>query len=116
MIPKRTSSPKMGIREDPRYRSASYMQHVRGYECALSGQGDHICRGRIEAHHVRLGTDGAASTKPSDFWCIPVCAFGHSVIHSGGEHTAQTKYGLDFKAIAKVIWWRSPHKVKYERD
>lgn len=57
-LPKRRRRPKMGVRKPSQVRCAAHLKWVRGHFCAVKGLNGHVCRGRIEAAHVRSGTDG----------------------------------------------------------
>jgi len=105
---------KMGMRKNPRIRSAGHLQFVRGFVCAAFGKAGHECEGKTEAHHTRSGTDGAMGEKPSDKWAIPACRLLHQEIHDKGEETTERKYGIVFKAIAEQLWRVSPHRGKAE--
>lgn len=97
------------------WRSHSYLQHVRTFECIAAGRGTVACEGKIQAHHVRAGTDGGAQHKPSDWWCVPLCALHHRLVD--GINCSQEKFDrdhkLDSKAIAEGIWKRSPHYKRW---
>lgn len=113
-LPQRRKKPKMGTRDDGRIRSNGHLQWVRlQWECAAAGHGN--CNGKIQAAHVRKGTDGGLGVKPSDCWVIPLCAAHHAEQHALGEDTFAAKYGLDLHATAKALWRESPHRVKHER-
>ena len=82
MIPRRRKAPKMGAREEQQIRCPSHMAWVRGHECLAL---DETCSDRIEAAHVRTGTDGGMGVKPSDCYVVPLCSFHHRLQHSIGE-------------------------------
>lgn len=109
---RRRLNPKMGTREEGRVRSASHLQFVRGFVCTIFDR--HECAGKIEAHHVRLGTDGAAGVKPGDDWAVPLCSLAHRELHDMGEATFQQRFGKDLKAVAARLWRTSPHRRKVE--
>lgn len=111
-IPARRKHKALGLRSEPQIRNASHMKFVRGFECVIAGK--HECYGKIEAHHVRTGTDGGTSLKPGDNWCIPACSAAHREIHDHGELTFEMRRGVDLKAIAAALWRRSPHRHKSE--
>lgn len=79
------------------HRNPKYLEWLRGQKCAVSGQPAEC------AHHIRLGTNGGAGLKPSDYFCIPllndyhVC--GINALHVIGEETFLTRFGLDPKAL-----------------
>ena len=66
----------------------------------------------IECAHVRHGTDGGASLKPSDRWAISLCQHHHSEQHRLGELSFADKYGLDLIGLALEFATRSPHAPK----
>jgi hypothetical protein len=112
-LPKRRKAPKMGVRVKPWWRSHSYDQFVRGFECLAAGKID-ACSGHIEAAHVRHGTDGAGNEKPSDWWLVPLCWYHHQPVqHVQGELTFQAKYGIDMKAAAIGIWNKWPKRSQF---
>lgn len=112
MIPKRRKPEKLGIRQEPQIRSASHLQWIRGHECVVQC---FLCEGRIEAAHVRRGTDGGTSLKPGDNWTIPLCQSHHAGQHAVGEETFERVHKIDMKAIAKALWDKSPHRRKVEQ-
>ena len=115
MIPKRRKAPKMGVRAKPWWRSESYKQFIRGFECAVAGVKD-TCEGRIEPAHVRTGTDGCGSEKPSDWWLIPLCKHHHiGVQHNIGEPEFERQYGINMKALSWTYWNRWPRRGEYGR-
>lgn len=116
MILKRRKRERMGLREEPQYRNARYLKHVRGFQCCIAGKNGHVCEGKIEAMHVRSGTDGGMAVKPSDFWTIPGCSAAHREQHQIGEPAFERKYGISMKAIAERLWKHSRHYADYMRD
>lgn len=117
MLLRKKKRERMDVREEPWIRCPAHLAYVRRvYECSASGRPGHVCQGRMEAHHVRLGSDGAGSVKPSDSFAIPTCSGFHSEIHNQGEATTQAKHKLDFLAIAAEAWRRSPHGIAWRRD
>lgn len=110
---KRRKAPKMGLRETPQHRSPSHLKWVRGHECAaLSRNMQTGCEGKIEAAHVRIGTDGGASLKPGDNWAVPLCAGHHRLQHQWGEQTFWKWAGHDPRKLAQELWAKSPHRLK----
>lgn len=113
MIPKRRKPERMGVRASAQLRSPSHLRWVRGHFCAIAGKNGHICEGRIEAAHVRTGTDGGMGVKPSDNWSIPLCSAAHIPIqHQVGEAEFERRYGLNMKQIAQALWAKSPHRPR----
>lgn len=78
MLPARKKKPRTGLAPEGPYRSEKHKQWIRGFNCYECG-----CGGRIEAAHVRIGTDGSTSEKPSDYWCVPLCKPDHDRQHDG---------------------------------
>lgn len=115
-MPKRRKPAKLGCRETPQIRSAGHLKWIRGHECAVARDecaNYWPCRGRIEAAHVRTGTDGAMSVKPSDCWTIPLCSEHHYEQHGIGEAAFEHLFSIDMKKIAAELWRRSPHRHKH---
>ena len=63
----------------------------------------------IECAHVRKGTDGGVSLKPSDKWAISLCSCHHREQHRVGETRFERKYGIDLIAVAELFASNSPH-------
>lgn len=114
-LPRRRKPPKLGIREEPQIRCPGHLKWIRGHECSVVNSHT-ACTGRIEAAHVRMGTDGNLGTKPSDFWTIPLCSGHHAIQHNIGEIAFNRAYGINMIAIAQALWLRSPHRRKHEED
>jgi hypothetical protein len=109
MLPRRRKPEPLGLREAPQIRNSSHLRWIRGFECAVR---DAECSGRIEAAHVRTGTDGGLGVKPSDCWTIPLCTLHHRFQHDVGEAHFELDYRIDMKKIAAELWTRSPHKPR----
>jgi hypothetical protein len=62
--------------------------------------------------HVRTGTNGAMSVKPTDDWTISGCKEHHSEQHRMGEPAFEIKYGIDMKDLARAFAKASPHRAK----
>jgi len=112
---KRRRRPKMGLREPSQIRCPAHLQFVRGHECCVKGFFGHVCKGKIEAHHVRLGTDGGIGLKPSDRWAVPLCVTAHKILHDGGQITFENRWNIDLKEIAEGLAGRSPALRKQAR-
>ena len=108
ILPKRRKRPKMGVREPSQIRCAGHLAWVRGHDCAVKGLNDHVCRGVIEAAHVRTGTDGGTGIKPSDIWTLPLCSFAHWIQHRDGEAAFEREFDINLKEIAEGLARRSP--------
>ena len=137
MIPKRRTREKMGVRHSSVIRCQGHLAFVRNRMCAINGKTywgkvppesdwakldpnmdavyEHDCSNRIEAAHVRIGTDGGIGMKPSDCWTIPLCSSAHREQHKIGEAPFEKRYGIDMKKIAADLWRISPHGIKYRK-
>ena len=113
-FPKRRRREKMGLRAPSQVRCAAHLKWVRGHDCAIAGRGDHLCEGKMEAAHVRAGTDAGVGLKPSDIWAIPLCARAHRYQHQVGEGAFGRWFGIDMKTIADGLARRSPHRKKWQ--
>lgn len=112
-LPRRRKPKPLGCREAPQIRNASHLKWIRGHECSTRAP---VCMGfAIEAAHVRTGTDGGLSVKPSDCWTIPLCRHHHEQQHKLGEASFERLYGIDMRKIAEQLWKLSPHRHKSEQ-
>lgn len=59
-----------------------------------------------ECAHIRSGTDGGTSLKPSDRFCLPLCGpFGcHAWQHQIGEAEFFGRLGIDALDFAARLW------------
>lgn len=112
-IPKRRKAPKMAVQDRGPLRSDPHLQWIRGHDCSID---DRDCtyvwgvkNAGIEAAHVRSGTDGGASSKPSDYWSLPLCSFHHGWQTDHGERAFERKYKINMKEIAAALARQSPH-------
>lgn len=109
LLPKRRKPTKMGCNMPKQIRSAAHLKWIRGHECAAANPD---CQGPIEAAHVRIGTDGGTSIKPSDCWAVPLCSWHHRLQHQIGERSFENGLNLDLLEIAKALWAKSPHRLR----
>lgn len=128
MMPARKKRPKMGVRESSVIRSPGHLQWIRGHECVCAEKTypkemegvlrfiRHKCEGRIQAMHVRIGTDGGTAMKPGDNWTIPGCESAHAEQHQIGEQSFEKRYGVKMKEIAEKLWNLSPHGRKWRLE
>lgn len=115
MFLKRRKRERFNSREPEQIRSESHLQWVRGHECCIAGRPGHECRGRIESHHVREGSNGGMGLKCDDSEAVPLCADGHSLGHTMGWQSFQRAFLVNLPAIAADLWRRSPAGIKYRR-
>jgi hypothetical protein len=90
-------------------RSPAHRAWVRLHACC--GCGSYTA---IECAHVRNGTDGGTSMKPSDRWTISLCKDCHTRQHQIGEPAFEREIGKSLKALAEEFFRRSPHRRKLE--
>ena len=107
-LPKRRKPPKMGLREPSDRLCQGHLRWIRQHFCAVREVNGHECEGRIEAHHVRLGTDGGVGMKPSDHWTVPLCGTAHRSLHDKGQVSFEKLHDIDLKEIAEGLASRSP--------
>jgi hypothetical protein len=98
-------------RRSSRTKDRGYMAAVHGLPCCAEDLSP--CFGRIEAAHVRIGTDGGMGVKPSDIYTIPLCTGAHAEQHAIGEPAFARKYGIDMRRIADELARVSPHRKKW---
>ena len=72
----------------------------------------HTCEGRIEAAHVRRGTDGAMGVKPSDNYALPLCEAAHRLQHKIGEESFEMLFGISMLERAAYYWRIWLHKTE----
>lgn len=84
---------KTAWRSDP-----AHLDFVRSCPCCVPG-----CTRPSQAHHVRTAANSGMGLKPNDRLTVGLCAFHHMEIHSTGQRTFETKYGLDLMKIAKAL-------------
>ena len=93
------------IKKHERIRSPKHLKWIRSLPCVISDPV--FCSRNVQAAHVRTGTDGAMSMKPSDCWVIPLCSKHHQEQHSIGERSFEDRHLIDMKKIADDLWRRS---------
>ena len=114
-FPKRRKPKPSGIARAPRREYPAHRKHVRGFECIIDNA---MCDGSMQAAHVRIGTDGGTSLRPSDWFINPMCDGHHREQHAIGEPTFEEVYrshipkGLKSEALEFAR--RSPSYFKDE--
>jgi hypothetical protein len=83
----------MELSKHKNHRNATYLGWLRKQECVISGTKAQC------AHHIRLGTNGGSSLKPSDYFCIPLLNEYHTTglfaIHIIGEDSFLSQFRLN---------------------
>lgn len=110
-LPARRRPERMGLRTSPQVRCPAHLAWIRGHECAVNGDD---CEGRIEAAHVRGGTDGGLGKKPGDNFVLPLCSYHHRMQHVVGEAEFERVFAINMKAIAEGLWRASPARKRME--
>jgi hypothetical protein len=96
-------------RQHENRRFPGHRAWVRGHACCVPG-----CNQQpIECAHVRQGSDGGISLKPSDLSTISLCSSHHREQHDIGVISFELRYGLDLAALAAEFSRRSPHRNKW---
>jgi len=114
----------MGLRTQFHYRSQTYRQWVAGMPCTIAGINGHVCIPNVVCAHMRLGTDGWLSEKPSDWFGYPLCDDmkgngAHPEQHNIGEPEFFRRYGIKEPLLIPArIWWlpTNRHRLKYEAN
>ena len=107
---RRRKPSKMGIRQAPQIRCPAHLQWVRGHECSVQ---NNDCLGKVEAAHVRDGTDCGLGVKPSDIFVVPLCSWHHRQQHNVGEKQFEFRHKIAMIDIAEDLARRSPHRAKW---
>ena len=89
-------------RDHPKHRA-----WIRSRLCVCDGNG---CRGVVQAHHVRDGTDGGTGLKPHDRWCVPLCAQHHAEGHRDGWRSFERLHNVKLRSEALRLAERSPDR------
>ena len=97
-------------KQDAGKRSPAHRAWVRGHACCACGS-----ETAIECAHVRDGTGGGMSMKPSDRWCISLCRDCHSEQHRIGEASFAKKYAINLMSLAIEFVKRSPKRALLEQ-
>ena len=107
MIPARRTRPRMmAPKPDAPIRCESFRQWVRGHNCTCVEIDPTGCGGKIEAAHVRRGTDGGIGMKPGDNFSLPLCSNHHAEQHCIGEQSFEKKYRFSMLQVADRLWRR----------
>lgn len=114
-LPQKRKRPRMmAPKEGTAIRCQGHLAWVRTFECAIARS--HICEGRMEAHHVRLGTHTGIGQKPDDSTAVPLCSAAHKMLHDIGAQTFERRHALTLTSLAAALWQKSPHRLKFERS
>jgi hypothetical protein len=93
-----------------RLKSTAHRDWVRDHFCSVPG-----CQLMpIEVAHVRRGTGGAMSLRPSDAFTISLCRDHHAEQHRIGEQSFEKRHGFSMLAKAREFYFASPHRNKLD--
>jgi hypothetical protein len=107
MMPARRKRARMqAAKPDAPIRCPSFLQHIRGYNCACVENDPTGCGGKIQAAHVRRGSDGGVGMKPGDNFAIPLCEWHHHEQHSIGEQSFEMRHRFKMLQVADRLWRR----------
>lgn len=89
-------------------RSPAHLDWVRTNPCRYCGHRPGPFE--IQACHLRKGTDGAGSEKPSDFWCWPGCPRCHGIQSIMSELAFHRDRGISdpWRMVLTEFGMRSP--------
>ena len=83
----------MELAKHKNHRNTAYLDWLRKQNCIITGKKAQC------AHHIRLGTNGGSSLKPSDYFCIPLLNEFHTTglfaIHNIGEDSFLKQFNID---------------------
>ncbi len=96
------SVPKGKRKQNMRLRP-KHLEFIRQLPCVVCGIRPIQCFASDPAH-VRCGTDGGTSLKPSDRYTVPLCRGCHDTQHAHGELTFWAHYGIDPLNVALALW------------
>ena len=87
-----------------RQRDKGYLAWLHLLPCCVPDCGSPC----TDAHHTRLGTDGAMGRKPSDSAAVPLCHEHHRRLHDQGEKTFQQDHRLHLLSASRVYhqWYQ----------
>lgn len=94
-----------GRRKRPREHDRDHLKFIRTLPCLVCGS-----RNTIQAAHIRAGNAvyakraTGAGEKPSDQWCLPLCAAHHEEQHRGNEITFWRQHGIDPFRVAQSLY------------
>lgn len=108
MLPARRKKPSLAVPNAPERVFQRHRKFVRSRECSIAGKAGHECSGPVVFAHVRTGTDGGTSLKPSDWWGISLCNDAHMLQHQIGERAFERRFKIDMKALAREFAKASP--------
>jgi hypothetical protein len=110
MIPRKKDIGYHGVMRRPTREYPRHRRFVRSHECCVPNCDMQYPPNNspIVFAHVRTGTDGGTSLKPSDWWGISLCSAHHMIQHQLGEPAFEKNYGIDMKALAAEFAAKSP--------
>jgi hypothetical protein len=89
-------------RDHPKHRA-----WIRTLKCLVHGPD---CRGVLDPHHVRLGTDGGMGLRPHDKWCVPLCRHHHDLGDRIGWRSFERLHNVNLRSEALRLAECSPDR------
>lgn len=108
ILPKRRERQRSGIQRAPRRVWPRHERWIRSLTCSVLACPSAVELIPIECAHVRTGTDGGTSIKPSSWWTLPLCRECHHIQHHIGEAEFEKRNAIDMKRIALALAKQSP--------
>lgn len=90
-------------------RSAKHLAFIRTLPCAKT-----LVPGNVQAAHIRRGTDGGVSLKPSDCWVLPLSAAEHARQHQIGEPAFYNSLDAA-RGLALMLWEHTGDTITCKR-
>ncbi|MGI9489304.1 MAG: hypothetical protein ACR2RF_26135 [Geminicoccaceae bacterium] len=87
------------VRKQAWERDRDHLAFIRHLPCAGCNN-----KPPVEAAHVRNGSDGAVSRKPSDRYAVPLCPPCHGSQHNMGEFSFWSMCRGDPLDLAAKLW------------
>lgn len=104
--PRIAREPVQHVRKPDTRTSRSHKNFIRSLPCCSCGKPP-----RSEQAHIRAGTDGGMSLRPSDRYSVPLCNACHltgpGAQHSVGELAFWAERGVDPYGLAEHLWTNS---------
>ncbi len=109
----RIRTPQGPSPKDGRIECKAHLRFIRQQQCLVAASGG--CWGRVEAHHVRRGSNVGMGATPGDDRAVPLCHRHHiAQFHGMGYWWFMNRYdNIDMTAHADRLWRDSPAGIKY---
>jgi hypothetical protein len=123
MLPRRKPKAKMYAKPPERVDSRGHIRWVlANFQCAFAavpeGPRRIPCGGRLDPHHVRLGSHTGMAQKPGDDCVVPMCRCHHDQLDGWnvGQISIEEIYGIDLGKMAADLWRADTYqRAKWEK-